>query len=59
MAHGVSATRDDGLPPYAEAFRDAGLTVVLFDYRHFGASSGEPRQLVDIGRHDDYRAVVA
>lgn len=60
MAHGFTGTRDDGLPDYAEAFRDAGLAVVLFDYRHFGASTGEPRQLLDIGRqHDDYRAVVA
>jgi len=60
MAHGFSATRDDGLPPYAEAFRDAGFAVALFDYRHFGASTGEPRQLLDIGRqHDDYRAVIA
>jgi uncharacterized protein len=60
MAHGFSATRDDGLPAYAEAFRDAGFAVALFDYRHFGASTGEPRQLLDIGRqHDDYRAVVA
>jgi pimeloyl-ACP methyl ester carboxylesterase len=60
MAHGFSGTRDDGLPAYAEAFRDAGFAVVLFDYRHFGASTGEPRQLLDIGRqHDDYRAVVA
>ena len=59
MAHGFSATRDDGLPGYAEAFRDAGFAVVLFDYRHFGRSSGEPRQLLDIGRQqDDYRAVV-
>jgi pimeloyl-ACP methyl ester carboxylesterase len=60
MAHGFSATRDDGLPGYAEAFRVAGFVVVLFDYRHFGASTGEPRQLLDIGRqHDDYRAVIA
>ena len=59
MAHGFSATRDDGLPGYAEAFRDAGLAVVVFDYRHFGASTGEPRQLLDIGRqHEDYRAVI-
>ena len=59
MAHGFSATRDDGLPGYAEAFRDAGFVVVLFDYRHFGASTGEPRQLLDIARqHDDYRAVI-
>jgi pimeloyl-ACP methyl ester carboxylesterase len=60
MAHGFSATRDDGLPGYAEAFCDAGFVVVLFDYRHFGASTGEPRQLLDIGRQqDDYRAVIA
>ncbi|MFM9035782.1 MAG: alpha/beta hydrolase [Mycobacterium sp.] len=59
MAHGFSGTRDDALPGYAEAFRDAGWAVVLFDYRHFGASTGEPRQLLDIGRQqDDYRAVI-
>jgi fermentation-respiration switch protein FrsA (DUF1100 family) len=60
MAHGFSATRDDGLPPYAEAFAAAGMAVVLFDYRHFGASSGEPRQLLDIRKQqDDYRAAIA
>lgn len=59
MAHGFSATRDDGLPGYAEAFTAAGFAVLLFDYRHFGASGGRPRQLLDIGRQqDDYRAVV-
>lgn len=60
MAHGFSATRDDRLPAYAERFAAAGLAALVFDYRHFGASSGEPRQLLDIGRqHDDYRAAVA
>lgn len=59
MAHGFSGTRDDALPGYAEAFRDAGYAVLLFDYRHFGASTGQPRQLLDIARQqDDYRAVV-
>lgn len=60
MAHGLSGTRDDALPAYAEAFRDAGYHVVLFDYRHFGASTGTPRQLIDIRRqHQDYRAAIA
>ena len=60
MAHGFTCTRDDGLPAYAETFRHAGFAVILFDYRHFGASTGEPRQLLDIGRQlDDYRTVVA
>lgn len=60
MAHGFSATRDDGLPAYATAFARAGFAALVFDYRHFGSSSGEPRQLLDIRRQqDDYRAAVA
>jgi dienelactone hydrolase len=60
MAHGFSATRDERLPAYAERFADAGYVVLVFDYRHFGASEGEPRQLLDIGRqHADYRAALA
>lgn len=60
MAHGFSATRDLRLDAYAERFAAAGLGVLLFDYRHFGASPGEPRQLLDIGRqHEDYRSAVA
>jgi dienelactone hydrolase len=59
MAHGFSGTRDDALPAFAERFAAAGLAVVLFDYRHFGRSTGEPRQLLDIRRqHDDYRAAL-
>jgi pimeloyl-ACP methyl ester carboxylesterase len=60
MAHGFSGTREDTLPAYAERFAAAGMAVLLFDYRHFGDSSGEPRQLLDIGRQQaDYRAAVA
>jgi len=60
MAHGFSGTRELGLPAYAERFHAAGLGVLLFDYRHFGASAGEPRQLLDIRRqHADYHAAVA
>lgn len=60
MAHGFSATRDDSLPDYAETFCRAGCAVVVFDYRYFGASTGEPRQLLDLTcQQDDYRAVVA
>ncbi len=59
MAHGFAGTRDDGLPGYAEAFCAAGYAVALFDYRGFGASTGQPRQLIDIAaQHADYRAVV-
>lgn len=59
MAHGFTATRDDGLPAYAEAFCEAGYVVVVFDYRGFGASTGTPRQLLDIAmQHADYHTVV-
>jgi fermentation-respiration switch protein FrsA (DUF1100 family) len=60
MAHGFSATREDGLADYAERFAAAGMAVLVFDYRHFGASGGEPRQLLDIARqHADYHAAIA
>ncbi|MQA13304.1 MAG: alpha/beta fold hydrolase [Pseudonocardiaceae bacterium] len=59
MAHGFTATRDDLLPAYAERFVDAGCAVLVFDYRHFGASGGQPRQLLDVGRqHADYHAAI-
>lgn len=50
MAHGLGSTRDAGLEPYARKFADAGYAVVLFDYRHFGASDGEPHQLFSVKR---------
>lgn len=60
MAHGIGGTRDSGLEPFADSFAEAGLDVLLFDYRNFGASTGEPRQLSCPARHrDDYRAAVA
>ena len=60
MAHGFSAVREQRLDAYAERFQAAGLGVLLFDYRHFGASPGEPRQLLDIKRQrEDYRAAIA
>ena len=60
MAHGLSATKELRLPAYAERFCAAGIGVLLFDYRHFGASGGEPRQLLDISRqHADFRRALA
>ena len=59
MAHGFGATRDAGLAPFAERFAEAGMHVLLFDYRHFGASDGRPRQLVSVRRQlQDYAAAV-
>ncbi len=59
MAHGLAGTKDSGLAPFAEAFADAGLDVLLFDYRGFGASEGMTRQTVSLAAQmDDYRAAL-
>ena len=60
LAHGFGATVDSGLMPFAERFAEAGLDALAFDYRHFGDSDGEPRQLLSIKRQlADYAAAVA
>ena len=48
MGHGFGGTRDAGLTPYARQFAANGFHVLVFDYRHFGASDGEPRQLISV-----------
>lgn len=59
MAHGLGGTRDAGLEPYAQAFADAGFAVLLFDYRYFGASDGQPRQLLKVSAQlADWKAAI-
>ncbi|MFD4511631.1 alpha/beta hydrolase [Streptomyces sp. NPDC058457] len=60
MAHAFGCTRDSGLELYAQQFAAAGYDVLLFDFRHLGASDGEPRQLVNPkDQLEDFRAAVA
>lgn len=60
MAHGFGGTQEARLPAYARHFAELGMAVLTFDYRHFGRSSGEPRQLLDIQKQlDDWRAAIA
>lgn len=60
MAHGLGAVKEMRLDAYAERFVAAGYSCLVFDYRHFGASSGEPRQLLDVGKQlEDWAAAVA
>jgi uncharacterized protein len=60
LAHGFCGTREARLWAYAERFSAAGIAALAFDYRHFGASGGEPRQLLSIRRQqDDWRAAIA
>lgn len=59
MGNGGSGTKRLGLPGYAQAFASRGMAVLAFDYRYFGASDGEPRQVIDVAaQQDDYRAAV-
>lgn len=60
MAHGIGATRELGLDGFAQRLCEAGMCVLAFDYRHYGGSEGEPRELLSIRRqHEDYRAALA
>ncbi|MBH0778071.1 alpha/beta fold hydrolase [Nocardia sp. NEAU-351] len=59
MAHGFAATKDCGLDSFARGFAAIGLDVLAFDYRGFGASAGEPRQIISpSGQVQDYRAAL-
>ncbi len=60
MAHGFGAEKSFGLAPYAEHFAARGMAVYVFDYRTFGDSDGEPRNLVDPARHlQDWTAALS
>jgi len=59
MAHGLSAVKEMYLDDYAEHFSGAGLHVLVFDHRNFGASDGEPRQEIDpVAQTRDYRHAI-
>ena len=59
MAHGFSAVKEQALPEFAERFADAGFAVLVFDYRCFGDSEGEPRcQLFPLDMVEDYRNAI-
>lgn len=59
MAHGLAAERNFGLPAFAERFAADGMAAFVFDYRNFGDSEGEPRNLIDPSRHlEDWKAAV-
>ncbi|MCC5809003.1 MAG: alpha/beta fold hydrolase [Ectothiorhodospiraceae bacterium] len=59
MAPGLTGTKDAHLEPFAWHFAARGLAVLLFDFRCFGGSDGEPRHWVDPFRHvADYRSAI-
>ncbi|NQT73203.1 MAG: alpha/beta hydrolase [Chloroflexi bacterium] len=60
MAHGFAGERTFGLPVFAQRFAQNGMAVFLFDYRNFGDSEGQPRNLVDPARHcQDWESAIA
>jgi dienelactone hydrolase len=60
LANGFTGTMDWNLPKYGERFAAAGFAALIFDYRYFGESEGEPRQLVDINKQrEDLRNAVS
>lgn len=59
IGHGFDGVREQRLDAYAERFAAAGLASLVFDYRNFGSSAGEPRQLFDNkAQLDDWRAAI-
>ncbi len=59
MGHGFGGTKDILLERYAVRYCEAGYASLAFDYRHFGASEGEPRQLMLISLQlEDFRAAI-
>jgi len=58
MASGLGGTKDM-LADYAFFFKKAGFAVLAFDYRYFGQSKGEPRQLIWIpDQLEDWSAAI-
>jgi alpha-beta hydrolase superfamily lysophospholipase len=59
MAHGIGGIKAGGLAPFAQRFAHSGFAAVVFDYRHWGESTGQPRQFLSIDRQlQDYRSAL-
>ncbi|ACU75311.1 peptidase S15 [Catenulispora acidiphila DSM 44928] len=59
LAHGLGATRAGRLDAFAERFAAAGFNALVFDYRYFGDSTGEPRCLLSVkAQLQDWRAAI-
>jgi fermentation-respiration switch protein FrsA (DUF1100 family) len=60
MAHGLSGVKEQALTSYAERFTAKGFITLVFDYRYFGDSEGEPRsQLFPLEMVEDYQNAIS
>ncbi len=60
MAGGWCYVKEIVMPHYADYFVKAGYAVLLFDYRNFGESGGNPRQHIDPWQQiEDYRNAIS
>ena len=56
LAQGFAGEKEAILPDYADQFIRAGFIALVFDYRYFGDSEGEPRhQLFPLEEIEDVR----
>jgi fermentation-respiration switch protein FrsA (DUF1100 family) len=59
LSNGFCGTKDVILEDYALRFVAAGAAAITYDYRYFGESGGEPRQLFNgIKQLEDLKAVI-
>jgi uncharacterized protein len=59
MAHGIGAIKAGGLAPFAERFCREGFAAIVFDYRQWGGSAGQPREELSFPRQlEDYSPVI-
>lgn len=59
MSNGFGGTKGMISESYALRFVEAKMAVLTYDYRYFGASDGEPRQLFSIGNQlEDLKAAI-
>lgn len=60
MGQGFSGTQEGSIAVTAADFAEAGLPAFTFDYRNFGESGGEPRQVIRIDdQQEDWRSAIA
>lgn len=60
MAGGWCYVKELVQPEYAKVFAGAGVAALVFDYRGFGSSDGEPRQHIDPwAQIEDYKNAIS